>query len=256
MAFVGGVDADCCIGHDCLGAGCGNDKVFVGGLACSVGDIVFQMIEMALGVFMDDFVVAHGCEGFRVPVDHPYAFVNPTFLVEIDEGIDDGFAEGGFHRKACAVPVAGGAELTELLEDDATVLFLPGPGVLKELFAGEVFLADSLVTELGHDFVLGGNRGVVGSGHPAGVLAVHPGLADEYVVKCIVQDVPHMEDAGYVGRGYHDGIGFPCIGLGMEEFILQPVRIPFVLHRGGIVFHVEFHKSLSFTQILSIELQN
>ena len=107
MALVLGIHANGGIRHDGFRAGGGNDQVLVRGIAVAVGNKVFQVIEMALGVLVDDFVVAHGGEGLRVPVYHAYAFVNPAFFVEVHEGVNDGLAQGGLHGEAGAVPVAG-----------------------------------------------------------------------------------------------------------------------------------------------------
>jgi len=127
-------------------------------------------------------------------------------------------------------------ELAQLLEDDAAVLLLPLPGILEELLAGEVFLADAHTFELGHDLALCRDGSVVGAGDPAGVLAVHTRLADEDVVEGIVEHVAHMKDAGDVRRRYHDGIRFPSVRFGVEKLVLEPIGIPLVFHLGSIVF--------------------
>ena len=98
----------------------------------------------ALGVLVDDFVVTHGREGLGVPVHHPDTLVDPTFAVEIDEGVDNRLGKSRFHREAGAVPVAGAAQLAELLQDDAAVLLLPFPGVLEEFLAADVLLGDAV----------------------------------------------------------------------------------------------------------------
>ena len=107
MALVLGIHANGGIRHDGFRAGGGNDQVLVRGIAVAVGNKVFQVIEMALGVLVDDFVVAHGGEGLRIPVHHAYAFVNPAFLVEVHKGVNHGLAQGGLHGEAGAVPVTG-----------------------------------------------------------------------------------------------------------------------------------------------------
>ena len=107
MALVLGIHANGGIRHDGFRTGGGNDQVLVRGIAVSVGNKVFQVIEMALGVLVDDFVVAHGGEGLRIPVHHAYAFVNPAFLIKINKGVDYGLAQRGFHGEAGAVPVTG-----------------------------------------------------------------------------------------------------------------------------------------------------
>ena len=236
MALVIGVDADGGIGHDGLRTRRGHHDVFVGRIAVTVGDEVAHVVEMALGVLVDDLVVTDGGVALRVPVDHSHSPVDPSLLVEIHEGVDDGLGELRLHGEAGAVPVAGSAELAQLLEYDASVLLLPLPGILEELLSGKRLLGDAHALELGHNLVLGGDGSVVGTGDPAGVPAVHAGLADEHVVECIVEHMSHVQDAGDVRRRDHDGIRLPVVGFGMEAFMLQPVGVPLVLHFGGNVF--------------------
>ena len=150
MAFVARIDADGGIGHDGLRAGCGYYKELVRGVAVAVRDEIPQMIEMALGILVDDFVVTYCGKGLGVPVDHAHALVNPAFLVEIHEGVDYGVAEGGLHGEAGAVPVAGASKLAELLQDNASVLLFPFPGVPQELLTADILLLYALGLELCH----------------------------------------------------------------------------------------------------------
>ena len=90
MTLIGGVHADGGIRHDGLGTRGGDHEILVGGVALPVGDVVFQVIEMALGVLVDHLVVADGRQGYRIPVDHTHAAVDPAFLVEVAERGNDG----------------------------------------------------------------------------------------------------------------------------------------------------------------------
>ena len=252
VAFVGRVDTDGGIRHNRFRTGGGHDDVFVGRISLAVGDEIAHMVEFARGVAVDDFFVADGGQSFRVPVDHTDAFVDVSFLIEIDEGIDDGFAQVGVHRELGAVPVATGAEFAQLAEDNTAVLFLPFPGVFEEFLAGEVFLADAFGLEFGDDLAFGGDAGVVRARDPAGVFAVHPRLADEHVVERVVEYVSHMQDARDVGRGNHDGVGRPIVGLGVEKLMLQPVGVPFVFDlRGVIVLRLGVHLLNKYSFFLS-----
>ncbi len=190
---------------------------------------------MALGILVDDLVVTHGREGLGVPVHHPDALVDPSLAVEIHEGVDNRLGQSRFHREAGAVPVAGGAEFPELFQDDAAVFLLPFPGVLEEFLAGEVVLGDAHRLELRHHLGLGGDGSVVRSRHPAGILAVHAGVADQDVVQGVVEHVAHMEDTRHVGRRDHDRVGFPFVGFGVEKLMIQPIGVPLVFHFRGIV---------------------
>ncbi len=235
MTLIVGIHADGGVGHDGLGTGGRDDEILVGRVALSVGDIVPEMIEMALGVLVDHLVVTDGGKGLGIPVDHPDALVDPSFLVKIDKGIDNSLGQSRFHGETSAVPVAGGTEFPELVQDDATMLLLPFPGMLQELLPGEVVLGDALGLEFRHHLGLGSDGGMVRSGDPAGILAMHAGVADQDIVQGVVQDVSHMEDTRHVGRRDHDGIGFLLVRFRMEEFVLQPIGIPLVFHFRGIV---------------------
>ena len=235
VALVVRVHADGGVGHDGLRTGGGDHEELVRGIAVAVGDVVAEVVEMALGVLVDDFVVTHGREGLGVPVHHPDALVDPSLAVEIHEGVDNRLGQSRFHRETGAVPVAGAPQLAKLLQDDSAVLLLPFPGVLEEFLAADVLLGDAHGLELRDDLGFGGDGSVVRARHPARILAVHAGVADEDVVQGIVQDVTHVQDARHVGRRDHDRVRFLLIGFGMEELVVQPVGVPFVLHFRGIV---------------------
>ena len=243
------VDADSGIGHDGLGTGRGYDYVVVSGIAGPVGHLVAQVVELGLGLLVDHLVVAHSGQGLGVPVDHPHAAVDISFLVEINECVDDSLTESRIHRKAGTVPVAGCPEFLELLEDDAAVLLLPFPGMFHELLAGQGGLVDALLLQLGHHLGLGGDGRMVGTRHPAGVLALHAGTADEHVLYRIVEHVSHVQHTCHIGRRDDHSIWFPVIGFRMEKLVFQPVRVPFLLYFQGTVFSRQFHCILKFKSI-------
>ena len=178
MPFVIRIDADSSIRHNCLRTGGSHYDIFVRRLAVAVGNEIAHMIEMALGIAVDNLVIGYGSMSFRVPIDHADSPVYPPLLVEIDESVDDGFAQLRLHSEAGAVPVAGCTELAELLEYDASVLLLPLPGIFEELLTGEVLFFDAHILEFGNHLVFGSDACMVGTRNPAGILAVHSGLAD------------------------------------------------------------------------------
>ena len=247
VPLVLGIDAYRSIRHDRLGAGGGDHQVLVGRIPVAVGDEVPQMVQVALGVTVDHLVVGDGGEGDGIPVDHPHSPVDHALLVEMAEGCDDRFREVGIHGEPRAVPVAGCTEFAELVEDYASVLLLPLPGMFEEFLTRQVFLGDAHGLEPRDDLAFGGDGGMVGTGHPAGVLAVHPGLAHQDVVEGVVQDMAHVEDSRHVRRRNHYGVRFPFIWFGMETLVVQPPSIPFVFYFRCIVLCGEF---LSFTHLV------
>ena len=240
VAGVVGVYAHGRIAQNGFGTGGGYDDILVFTL-----DIVTQVVELAVLLLVDNLFVGEGGEGLGVPVDHAHAAVDEPLVVEVDKYLQHALGANLVHGEGGAVPVARGSQLLQLLEDDAAVLLFPLPGIFEELLAGEVALLDTLGGEFVHHFGFGGNRGVVGAGYPAGVLALHAGTAYEYVLYRVVQHVPHVQNTGDVGGRDDYGVGFATIGLRLEEPVFQPVSIPFLLYVGGIVLCGKFvHKAI------------
>ena len=232
-----GVDAHGGVAHDGLGTGRGDHGIASFGV---VGHVVAQVVELALLLDEEHLVVADGRAVRGVPVDHAEAAVDEALVVKVAEHLCHGLGALGVHGEGRAVPVAGCAELAELLEDYAAVLLGPFPGVLEEFLAGEVGFLYAFRGEFGDDLGLGGDGGVVGAGYPEGVLALHAGAAHEDVLDGVVEHVAHMEHTRDVWRGNYYGVRFTGIGHGTEELVFEPVGIPFVLHFRGIVLLWEF----------------
>ena len=176
---------------------------------------------------------------------HAHAAVYLAFVVEVDEDLDDALGADLVHGEACAVPVARGSQLAQLLEDDAPVLLLPLPRVAQELFAREARLVDTLGLELGNNLRLGGYRGVVGTRNPAGVLALLAGAAHQHILKRVVEHVAHVEHTGHVWRRYDYGVGFAGVGLRMEKFVVDPILVPLrfdLLWRVLVCYHILLSK--------------
>ena len=206
------------------------------GQAVHVGHVVFQVEQMALFLAVNHLLVAQGCLGFGVPVHHAQAAVDEAFVVEVNKHLDDTLRAFLVHGEGRAVPVAAGTQAAKLLQNDASVFVGPVPGMLKKLLAGEVALLDALFGQFFHHLGLGGNRGVVGAGHPACVFALHTGTAHQDVLNGVVKHVSHVEHTRHVGRRNNDCVGFPSVGFTCEELVVKPVLIPFRLHNLRVVF--------------------
>ncbi len=244
VLFFLGVDANGYIAEDGLRTGGSHDGVV--GSCLRVGDTRFryfvaQIVELGVLVMIDDLLIGEGSLALRIPVDHSQSAVDEPFLVEVAEYFDDRFGAGLVHGERRTVPVAGTAEFAELFENNSSVLVGPFPGMFQELFAGEVGLVYALLFEAFDDLCLGGNRGMVGTGHPAGVLAFEACTAYEDVLYCLVEHVSHVEDARYVGRRNNDGKRIAGVRLAMKEFVVQPVLVPAGFDVSRIV--LSFHKN-------------
>ena len=47
---------------------------------------------------------------------------------------------------------------------------------------------------------------MIGAGLPQHIVALHASPADQHVLQCIVEGMPHMQAAGDVGRGNDDAV--------------------------------------------------
>src|SRR6185437_13390307 len=72
------------------------------------------------------------------PVHHAFAAIDEALLVKIDEHALHIAHVVRVHRETFTGPVARAAEFLELRDDDAAVLFLPGPDTLDEFLASDV----------------------------------------------------------------------------------------------------------------------
>ena len=107
--------------------------------------------------------------------------------------------------------------------------------MLQELLACEVKFLDALLCQTVHHLCLGGNGGVVGAGNPACVLALQACTAHQDVLNGIVEHVSHVEHTSHVWRRNNHGIWLAAVGFATEQFVVQPVLVPFALHFGRAV---------------------
>ncbi len=198
--------------------------------------VIFQVEEVTLLVAVDDLLGGEHGLGLGVPVHHAQAAVDESLVVEVHEHLQHALRAQFVHGEGRAVPVARGTQSAQLLQDDASVFLGPCPGMLQELLTSEVALLDALFGQTVHHLGLRGNGGMVGAGHPAGVLAVQACLAHQYVLNGIVEHVSHVQHTGHVWWRYDDGVGLSVVGLTAEEFVVQPVLVPLAFNLFGAVF--------------------
>ena len=236
VARVVGIDAQRRVAQNGFGARRGDDDRPVGAL-----DRIAQVVEFAVRLLEDHLLVRKGRLRRGVPVDHPHAAVDFPLFIEVAEDAQDAFRAGFVHREARAVPVARGAQLAQLLEDHAAVFLFPLPGVAEELLARERRLFDALFVEHRHHLGLGGDRRMVHARHPAGVFSRHAGAAHQHVLQRVVEHVPHVEHARHVGGRNDDRVGFPFVGLRVEDAPVDPVVVPLGFDLLRCVFVGDLH---------------
>ena len=178
-----------------------------------------------LGVF--DLGVGQGRGAVRAPVDDAAAAVDEPLVIEIHKHLAHRARTALIHREALAIPVAGGAELFQLLDDAPAVLVFPRPHALKKFFAPEVVAGDTLVlAQIFLDLDLCGDASVVRARQPERAVALHALRADENVLQRFVKGVPHVKLAGDVRRGDHDRERlFRLVDLCVEELFFLPKGI-------------------------------
>ena len=122
--------------------------------------------------------------------------------------MEDGFVIVVIHGETFPFPVTGGAQLFELLDNNATVFFLPFPGMFQEGVSANLMFGDALFPEHVHHFGFCGNGGMIGTGDPAGFTTLHTAPAHENILHGVVEDMAQSQNASHIGWWDDDGIGF------------------------------------------------
>ena len=212
-------------------------------------DGVIDVPEETILILMLYLGIGDGSLADRAPVDDAGAFVDVAFLIEAYENFFYGFGTALVHRETLSVPVSGGTQLVQLIDDLSTVLFFPGPGMFEELLTADLLFVDALLTKLRGNFYLGSNGCVVGSRLPQCVVTLHSLITDQDILHRVVQSVAHMELTGYVWRRHYNGKRFlASVYFCMEVFLVQPFLVKTVFYALGIIGFCQFfvHGILSF----------
>ena len=146
VAHVFGVDGYGHVTHDGLRARGGDGQKGSGLL----NHLVLHVVQGGGDVLVNDLFVRKRGLGLGIPVHHAESAVDVALGVQIGKHVVHAVAAHLIHGEGVAVPVAAGAELFELVEDDSAVLVRPFPGVLQKGVAAEVRLFNTLGAELLH----------------------------------------------------------------------------------------------------------
>jgi hypothetical protein len=196
-----------------LGPRRGHDDMLV-----AVLDRILEVPEMAPHLARFDLQVGDPGQHLGIPVDQPGVLVDQPGLVEVDEHFQDSGRQALVHGEALAAPVARGAEPAQLVDDGAARLGLPFPDPGQELVAIEQLLVgvarchaldgepDTLLLEVAHHDHLGRDAGMVGTGLPQHVIALHAPPADQHVLQRVVEGMAHVQAAGDIGRRDDDAV--------------------------------------------------
>ena len=179
-----------------LGAGGGYRDIFAG----TVGEHVFEIIEETrfFGIF--HFEIRNGGSQIGRPVDHARAAVNKSFFVKGHKCLTNGDREPFIKGEAGAVPVTGGPQTADLVEDLAAVFFFPFPGAAQKFLAADVIPFDTFFSKGFFHQHLRGNTGMIRAGNPKGGHAFHAVVADHQIFHRDKHGMAQMQFTGNVGR--------------------------------------------------------
>ena len=118
-----GVDTHCCITHDGLRSGGGDNSIvaavvfmddisFLVLVCCDIIaatlDIILQVEQMTLLFLVNNLLSREGGQCLGVPVDHAQTTIDESLVVEVNKHLDNTLRALLVHREGGAVPVAAG----------------------------------------------------------------------------------------------------------------------------------------------------
>ena len=188
------------------------------------------MVKLSLPVVVLDLQVRQGCVTAGTPVDDVIALVDQPLIVQPYKDLPDRLRQPLVHGEPFSLPITGGTQAVELLENHTTVLLPPLPHLLHELFAAQGVAVGPLGVQLLLDNVLGGDPGMVCSRHPECFAPVHTLVPDQHILERVVKCMSHVKGAGDVGWRYDDTVrrsvgAFICV----EVPIFHPEGVPLFL---------------------------
>ena len=171
-----------------------------------------------------------------IPVHQPLAAINQALLKQAHEYFGNRLGAHVVHREILALPVCRAADAAHLLRNRAAGEVFPRPHFFQEFFTPQIVARHAFGGKLPLHHNLRGNARMVGARNPSGVAAFHAVIAREAVHNRLVERVPHVQRAGYVGRRKLDGETFGAGEIGGEIALFFPVLIVFGFDFGGGVF--------------------
>ena len=187
----------------------------------------------------------------RAPVDDTLALIDEALVIEVYEYFLNSFGATVIEGEALSIPVTGGTEFFQLLNDSAAVFAFPFPCTFQETFTAEVLFGESFFLHCVYNLSLGCDRSMVSSWQPEGFIALHSSETDQNILQGFIQCVTHMQLTGDVRWWNYDGVWFFVrIWLSVEISAVQPKLIGAVLYLFWIIDLGQFfHKTGSFLKI-------
>ena len=217
------------VAKHCLRAGGSNSNIF-NPLSSGVNRLdkrIPQIPEMPLYQLVLNFIVSQYRLGGWVPVDQSFSPVNQPVFEEFEKCSANGFGTNFIHRKSCSLPVTGAAHRFQLADNASLIFILPGLNTSNKFLTLEVgsplslFRENSLLNNC-----LRSNTGVVGTGHPKGVIILHSAKTNQDVLQCIIQCVTKMQRRCNIRRRDYNRIGLPVFAITLQIRMKIRIRRP------------------------------
>ena len=194
------------------------------------------MPEMSRLLLVLHLCIRDGGLTHRAPVDDPGTFVNVSLFVQTDKYLQNRLRAALIHGKTLSVPVAGAAQLFQLVDDGSAVFLFPLPRPFQETLSAQLPLVNTFLTKLIRHLDLRGDGCVVRAGNPQGIVSLHPFITDQNILQRLIQRMPHVELSGHVWRRNHDSKRFSApVRFRMKIFSSHPFGVGTFLNGNRII---------------------
>ena len=197
---------------------------------------IIEIPQMAHIIFMLYFDIGKRRLAAGTPVGNAEPLINQTFFIKGYKYFTDSTGANIIHRKTFTAPITGRPQASDLLPDGIPVFFLPFPYAFQKFFTSQIVLCEAFFGNLFFHLDLRGDTGMVLSRKPEDIIPLHPFIADQDILQCIVQRMPHMKLPRYIGRRQHNAVRlFPLLRFIMKYTVFLPKVIPFLFNRTGFI---------------------
>ena len=252
VTFVGGMNANGGIPEHRFGSRGTERNPFPGRLSRLVDHRIVHRPEVAVDLFLIDFVVRNGGLQKRIPIHQPLATIDQTVFEHLEERLPYGARTDFVQREPHPPPVTACPNALQLAENPFLVRIFPGPDPLHQGFAADVVASQSLFLE--HPFFhdrLRGNPRMIGPWHPQGFIPLHPPPTRQQILQCAVECMPHVQGSRHIWQRNHNdmwGFGVRITRLGSIRIKVTtrlPIRKPAGFSGGGVILLGDFSRHIS-----------
>ena len=173
------------------------------------------MPQMTGFIYIFNLSIRQSGDAMRTPVDDPATFVDQPLFIKRHENLTHGPGTAFVHSETGAVPVTAGAQFLLLLNNTVSILMLPIPHTVKELFTTQIIASQTFFAKLLFNLNLSSNTGMVNTGDPQRVISLHPLETNQCILQSSIHRMTHVQLTCDVGRGHDDGEGF-CISFALR----------------------------------------